>query len=611
MKSVYKKLVSFQDAVRLAFGNVEPVEGRESIDIRDSAGRILARNVYAPRDNPPFNRSTMDGFAVRSGDVQSASPESPTALELTGESFIGEPGKRLSGEGSCFRISTGAIVPAGADAVVKVENTEIDGNRVSIMEPVGSSENIAASGSDISGSELLLLSGKAIETNDIAVLASLGIHRVEVYRKLRVAVISTGNELISYSTEYSEGRINDANGVVVTSEINSFPTMEATYLGILRDDYATIKDAMESAVREHDVVILSGGSSAGESDLVYRIIEEMSPGLVFHGVLVKPGLPTVLGRSGKKCVIGLPGFPVSALMIFRSIFLNPLIGSSRSDMQPARRKAVLGTRLKLEMGKQNLIPIRTTGREGSRIYPVTGLSGSISRFTATSGFISVPGDTKYLEAGDEVDVILWASSSREARRMIGGTVINRFGQAFPEGLSDTGFSRMLPRESLKALENRDLDLAAMWVAPDAVSSGGLVSGSLGEELEVIAGHETELVLASRLELESVNDVLTRVEAGEILCGPAYRFLSGIFGSSGILAGLCTFINSHLSSYTSTGSDDPAGVLEKTEAIAIICSRNQAERAGLHYVPVSAISPVYVYRRSDSDLLMDILDGLGK
>ena len=276
MKSVYKKLVSFQEAIRLAKATIRPVEGTEMVPITESSGRILASAVFAPRDNPPFNRSTMDGYAVRAREVAEASEVAPALLNIVGESFIGQPRMKMDGGNCCFRISTGAIIPEGSDAVVRVEDTEESGvGKVKILEAAAKGSNIAEAGSDISIHEVLSLPGKEIDTNDIAVMASLGIHEVEVYRKLLITVISTGNELISHEQPYREGSISDANGIALCNELNQFRFIQATYAGIARDNYEEIKNRIKENLDENDIVILSGGSSAGESDLVYRIIGEM------------------------------------------------------------------------------------------------------------------------------------------------------------------------------------------------------------------------------------------------------------------------------------------------------------------------------------------------
>lgn len=593
MKSVYKKLVKFHDAVKTALEVIDPITGTEKVDLFDSVGRILSENVYAPRNNPPFNRATMDGYALRASTVRNASPDSPAVLKISGESFIGEARKTLGEEGSCFKISTGAIVPAGTDAVVKVESTLEKNGSVEIYESVGPSDNIAESGSDIAECELLLAAGKELETHDIAVLASLGISRVEVIRKLKVEVISTGNELISYDAPYSEGRINDANGVVISTELNVFQCIDARYLGIVKDDYSKIKEAIEKSLLDNDVVILSGGSSAGESDLVYRIVDELEPGMVFHGVLVKPGLPTVLGKKGNKVIIGLPGFPVSALMIFRSIFLVPLLRAAGSHRVPSKKMGRLGVNLRLEMGKQNLIPVSISTRDGIRIYPVTGLSGSITRFASTSGFLSIPGTTKFLESGSNVEVISWSNELSRSD--------NEFSGIFMMGLSGSSigvkknydYRRMLPRDSLKSLSNGDTDLS-VFLATSDLDLKSFISDELGSRsYSAFIGKKVRLVLASRTDYTQSASVLNYISSEHNIAGPSLRFLKNVVSGTDILRKTVNAIEAILTGYNATGLGEAANMAANGSADYSITTLQDADKMGLNTKIICDIYPVFV------------------
>ncbi len=554
MKSVYKKLVTFSDSVRLAKDTIRPLKGTEKIPITQSGGRILAGSIFATRNNPPFNRATMDGFAVRAHEVVGATQAEPVILNIEGESFIGQPRKRMMGEWNCFRISTGAIIPEGSDSVVRVEDTDtLSDGRVRILESVSTGTNIAEAGSDISSGELLILSGKQIDTNDIAVLASLGIPEIEVYRKLTVSVISTGNELISHTDPYREGSISDANGIAVCNELNTFSFIEATYAGIAKDDYCEIKGKIGESLAHSDIVILSGGSSAGESDLVYRIIDEMAPGMVFHGVLVKPGLPTVLGQSGDKAVIGLPGFPVSSMMIFRSIFLGAILAAGRFEMETQPDIGKLAVDLKLEMGKQNLIPVSVSHGTPNRVYPVTGLSGSISRFISTSGFISLEGNTKYLEAGTEVAVAKWSREFEDRRPGISGMIV-QLGQEerILEMLPSMKYNRMPPRNSLKSLGNGDSILSAFYFT-NGFNVEDYIKSEMGNDNFVLfKGSTVEVGIECPKPVKTLGEALAAIEKGEMLAGPALRFLQDIVTSDNNLERLIQAIRSNLSSYSTTG-----------------------------------------------------------
>ena len=598
--------MNFQEAVDTALSSVMPLDEEETVDVSESLGRILSENIFAPRDNPPFNRSTMDGYAVRSSEILDASQEKPALLPVTGESFIGEPHKTLPDKGGCFKISTGAIVPEGADAVVKVESTSEKDGTVEIYESVRPSENIAESGSDIVSSELLMLQGKEIETNDIAVLASLGISEIHVFRRLRVNVISTGNELIGHNQPYSEGRINDANGVVITSELNSYKCINARYSGIVKDDYDSILDMINKGMGESDVVILSGGSSAGESDLVYRIIEEFDPGLIFHGVLVKPGLPTVLGKNGDKVIIGLPGFPVSALMIFRSIFFMPLLRAARSMRIPSVITGKLGTNLRLDLGKQNLIPVTISGRGGGSVYPVTGLSGSISRFTSTSGFISIPGNTKFLESGSKVSVTLWNSRIEQKEMIASGMILGDLGDPFRKELSGMGFQRMLPRDSLRSLANGDTDITAFYATSDFDLDAFVRKEMGGQSFSIFCGPATELGVATEKPLPGMREVYGSIESGSTFSGPSLRFLKNILSGNANLRTLTDTVEKHVSNYRSINLHYTGKSEFGHEGIAI-CTGNDAGNKGYEFMPVAEVMPAYITRKDLEGRFAELFD----
>ena len=600
MKSVYKKLVSFQDAIRLAKETIKPVVGTEKISITAGSGRILANSVFAPRDNPPFNRSTMDGYAARSQDLAGSSEAEPVLLDVVGESFIGQPRIRMEGEKCCFRISTGAIIPVGADAVARVEDTEDLGNgKVRIFDAVPKGGNIAEAGSDISSQELLSLPGKEIDTNDIAVMASLGISEIEVFRKLKISVISTGNELISHDQPYREGSISDANGIALCNELNQFKFINATYAGIVKDNYDEIKNSIEENLAASDIVILSGGSSAGESDLVYRIIDEMVPGMVFHGVLVKPGLPTVLGRSGEKAVIGLPGFPVSSLMIFRSIFLEAIISAGKLDRKPATLKGTLAVNLRLEMGKQNLVPVTISQGTRPRVYPVTGLSGSISRFISTAGFISLEGNTKFLDAGTEVDVIRWSHAFDDRRPAISGSMYRGVplgGQS--QFMPNLRFYRMGTRDSLKSLKNGD-SVVSTFLFTEGYKIGDYLEKELGSgKYYLFSGKALEVGVECRESFRSLDEALTAIANGATLSGPAIRFLENIVSDEPALERLVNAAKDNISSYSPMWISCSSDKAPDEKSDIRISLKDNSGKSARTWIEAFRIAPAFVTLQRD-------------
>ena len=504
----------------------------------------------------------------------------------------------MVGKLNCFRISTGAIIPEGSDSVVRVEDTEtLPDGKVRILEPVSAGTNIAEAGSDISSGELLILAGKQIDTNDIAVLASLGIPEIEVYRKLIVSVISTGNELISHTEPYREGSISDANGIALCNELNTFRFIEATYAGIAKDDYEEINGKILENLSHSDIVILSGGSSAGESDLVYRIIDEMDPGMVFHGVLVKPGLPTVLGQSGDKVVIGLPGFPVSSMMIFRSIFLGAILAAGRFEMGAGPEVGELAVDLKLEMGKQNLIPVSVSRGTPDRVYPVTGLSGSISRFISTSGFISLEGNTKYLEAGTEVAVAKWSGEFEDRRPAISGMIMQQE-QKILEALPSMKYNRISPRNSLKSLSKGDSLVSAFYFT-NGFNIGDFIKSETGHDnFLLFKGDTVEVGFESAKPFETLEESFTAIENGEMLRGPALRFLEDVVTNDSNLEGLIQVIRSNLASYSAadlSGFDKHRNDAKEGIAISRKGDFNQSSK---HWIKAFEVVPAFVTLQKD-------------
>lgn len=444
------KPISFQEARRIVSENLKISLESEPVETIDSLGRIASENVFSPIDNPPFSRATMDGYAIRSRDSSSAGEEFPSRLRISGEVFIGEDPTIYVEEGTAVKISTGCKIPQGADCVAIVERTRTSGNYVDILYNPASGENIAVKGGDVSRGELILASGTIIETPHISVLSTLGIGKLMVRRKLRIGIISTGNELIEPGTGYREGSIFDSNAGSIASVLQGYPNISAEILGIIPDKWETVEASVMSALSGRDILIISGGSSAGEHDYVYRIMGELEPGMFFHGVYVKPGMPTAFSRSGNSYVIGLPGFPVSALMVFISIFLQSILEVSGDRAVNMSRKLRIGNDLKLEEEKMNLLPVKVLGSGKSYYaYPVKGLSGSISRFLDTDGYAVIPGEIGSCKYGDEIDVILF----RNLRSMDRPVIAGRVGKDSVELLRKNGINYTLTRmSSLDSLE---------------------------------------------------------------------------------------------------------------------------------------------------------------
>ncbi|MEM0156110.1 MAG: molybdopterin biosynthesis protein [Thermoplasmataceae archaeon] len=408
MAIIFHKLVTVERAVKLTEESTKSVTETEIVKLEEALGRVLSEDVYSPIDSPPFDRSEVDGFAVSSPSVENADQDHPIKLKIEGISLIGESARELRESDGCFRIATGAIVPFNCDAVVMSEYTKESTKSVEILKSVMSGENVTLAGADISMGELVLRKDTAIGPREIAILSSIGVDHVTVYRKLKIAIISTGNELVEPGGKITRGTIYESNGITIKGILDQYSVFESDYLGIVRDDLELIRKKINTITETYDIIITSGSTSAGEGDMVYRVLGELDQGILFHGVEIKPGKPTLLAVGNHKPVYGLPGFPVSALMVFETIFLPVLLRAAHIKKPVKKLKATIPVRVGLSLGKLNLIPVSLVQRRGSVAYPLLGDSGSVSRLTRSDGYISVYGDRSYIDENENLDVILYS-----------------------------------------------------------------------------------------------------------------------------------------------------------------------------------------------------------
>ncbi|ADI31734.1 molybdopterin biosynthesis protein [Staphylothermus hellenicus] len=409
-RKIFHQLTGLNEVVKVVekYYPLKPL-GEEYVDLISSTGRVLAEDIYAPIDHPPFDRSEVDGYAVRSIDIRGADDLHPVKLRVIGGI---EPGEKPSMEirkGDAAEIATGAMIPRGADTVVMVEYTRGEKNEVEIYRAAAPGENIAFTGSDISMGDLVLLKGTIITPNIIGLLAGLGISKVKVYVKPKVAVFSTGNEVVEPGEKLVPGKVFDVNGYLITSSLNEMG-VEAKFIGKLPDNEETIYSEIKKALTWADIVITSGGTSAGLGDVIYRVFEKLGePGVIVHGLKTKPGKPTVIAVAGKKLLFGLPGFPLSCYMIFDQV-VKPIMYKLLGTKPPRRRKirARLAYRIKKPLGKTWLLPVSLIEtRQGYTAYPVSIKSGSISPFIYSDGYVILPENTDLLLEDSVVETVLF------------------------------------------------------------------------------------------------------------------------------------------------------------------------------------------------------------
>ncbi|MBR1151003.1 molybdopterin biosynthesis protein [Bradyrhizobium sp. JYMT SZCCT0428] len=393
--------------------------------LADALGCALAEDVVAPIDVPPFDRSNVDGFAVRSVDLASAGEATPVRMMLNDEVIAcGTAPTRPVLSGTATSIATGGPVPRGADAIVMVEHTQPSGTRaIEIRRAASPGQFVSYAGSDIARGEVLLRAGTMIGSREIGMLAACGIAQVAVARPLRVAIISTGDELVQPGSPLRPAAIYDTNGAIVTAAISENGG-EAIFLGAIPDDEAQLESAMRSALQISDMLVLSGGTSKGAGDVTHRIIARLGqPGIIAHGVALKPGKPLCLAVCDGKPVVILPGFPTSAMFTFHDMIVPVLRRMAglppRLDTKVSARIPV---RIASELGRTEFVMVSLVeGTDGLIAYPTGKGSGAITSFAQADGFLRIDALADQMPAGTDAEVTLFTPHVRVPDLVIVGS----------------------------------------------------------------------------------------------------------------------------------------------------------------------------------------------
>jgi molybdopterin molybdotransferase len=382
--------------------------GEEEIPLGEGLDRVLSRGLTAPEDLPPFPRATMDGFAVRSRDTFGASEGLPALLRVLGEVPMGAGPTLAIGPGEAVRIATGGMLPAGADAVVMVEHTASpDPATVELYGAVAPGENAVAAGEDVPRGRELLPPGWTLRPQDLGLLAALGVHTLHVHRRPLVAILSTGDELVPPTGTPRPGEVRDVNGLALAALVTREGGLPVP-LGIVRDD----RDLLEARCREGlaagDCLFLSGGSSVGVRDYALEVLGGLDGARILaHGVAVKPGKPTLLAQVGEKPLVGFPGHPVSALVIFHILgrpLMDRLCGRRHAHRPPPVR-ARLARNLASAQGREDYVRVTLTEARGElEARPILGGSGLIGTLVRAQGLVRIDPGSEGLYAGDWVDV---------------------------------------------------------------------------------------------------------------------------------------------------------------------------------------------------------------
>lgn len=401
---------SVEDARKMLMENFKDFKIQfEEIDIFDAVNRILGEDIYSKLNVPHFRRSTVDGYAVRSGDTHGASESSPMFLEKIGEVEMGKPTDIIVGTDKAVYVPTGGMVPDGADAVVMIEYAEsIDNKNIVVSKPVVSKENIIDIGDDIKENQNVLVKGIKLRPQDIGVLSSIGIDRVKVFKMPSVSIISTGDEIIDPKEKIMPGKIKDINTYTLSAMAKEIG-LNVVYKGVVKDDKDLIKSTLEQCIEKSDIIILSGGSSVGVKDLTTIIIDEIGkPGVFVHGVAMKPGKPTVLAKVKNKPIFGLPGQPASAMIAFK-VFVEYFVKRIYNiNHENKFIEATAALNIHSSEGKETYQMVYLEMENGYyKARPVYGKSGMITLMSKAQGYIKIEEGREGIKEGEKVRVNLF------------------------------------------------------------------------------------------------------------------------------------------------------------------------------------------------------------
>jgi putative molybdopterin biosynthesis protein len=409
---MFRKLVTFDEAKQIIWQKLQPKPlGTQQIPLLEAYNRVLAQDVTSELDIPPFNRSTVDGYAVKAQNTFGADENQPVRLKVCGFVGIGEPPEVSVSEGEAAEIVTGAPIPEGADAVVMVEETQRENDTLSVFSSVTQNENVMKKGSDIKQNETVLHAGTVLGSREIGALAALGNAKIEVYAVPTVAVLSTGGEVTEPGKPLPPAKIYDINAYSLCTAVRESGA-NPVYAGVVPDEKVPLRRALEEALASADMVLTSGGVSVGPKDLIPAAVDSLGePGVFLSGVSIKPGKPVTVALIGEKPVFSFPGHPTSALLVFHLLarpVLQVMGGRSHSDVPSVR--AVAWRRMFAAKGRRTFVMVSVVpdAAKGLVAKPVeSGGSGAITTLTKADGFLEIPENQQFVDADEEVRVWLF------------------------------------------------------------------------------------------------------------------------------------------------------------------------------------------------------------
>ncbi len=387
--------------------------GEERLPLEKGLGRILSQDTVSPENLPGFNRSSMDGYAVRAKDTFGASESLPALLEVTGEVIMGQIPTADVKEGQAVKISTGGMLPEGADGVVMVEYSHpLDEKTIEISRAISPLENVIQPDDDFKKGSSVLMKGCTLRPQDLGVMAGLGLTHVSVYRRPKVAILSTGDEVVPIDQRPEPGQVRDINSYTLSAFCQQAGA-DSTIMGLCGDDFERLRDRVEKGLNEADTVWISGGSSVGARDLTLKVFESFDHMELFvHGISISPGKPTIIAKIRSRAVFGLPGHTVSA-MVVAEVFLSPFLARLSGETgflkgSHAQVEAELGRNIESASGREDYIRVKLVER-GEKLFaePIFGKSGLISTLVEADGLIRVDRNTEGLYQGQMVKVVVF------------------------------------------------------------------------------------------------------------------------------------------------------------------------------------------------------------
>ena len=401
-----KGLMPLEQALTKLQTSVNNVCEAITLPLSEALGYALAQDILSPINVPPFNNSAMDGYAMLQADLLTATTEKPVTLTMIGKSFAGDPYQGELTSGSCLRIMTGAVLPSCVDTVVMQENTHADGEKISFFKTPFFADNVRKAGEDLQQGQTVLKEGHKLTPRDIPLIASLGIANISVFRQLKVAVISSGDELKNLGQPLLEGDIYDSNRYSIIALLSRL-NVQVIDFGIIRDDLPSIKAAIQSADEQADVVITSGGVSVGEADFIKEVLSELGE-IGFWKLAIKPGKPFAFGKLPNSVFFGLPGNPVSAMVTLYQLAVPAMATMAGHIKKPAIRfNAITTDRLRKAAGRTDFQrAVYSVNEEGQLVVSTTGSQGSgvFSSMSQSNCFIVLEQDRKDVAVGETVTI---------------------------------------------------------------------------------------------------------------------------------------------------------------------------------------------------------------